>query len=325
VRVWLGFTLALACLTLGCQRGNPRDARIGAPHNFPEPPAPKNEAPGSNVPADVVERGALPFHGFREKDDTALSARDFLDELSEADVICIGENHGNPHDHWAELQILHGLFERTTMNGKDLAVGLEMVDRSRQPILERYRTDEIEEPAFLKEVEWSERWGFDFSYYRPQLVLAKEHQLGMLGLNLPRELSQKLARGGLESLNEKERARLPGDMDLYDEDHRAWFDQAMKGHPPPITDHDNLYLAQVAWDETMAETAARWLRKKVPGRQLVILAGSGHCRTDAIPARLTRRVSAKVFNVKPMIVAEKESPCEKIDGYAYALVMSRED
>lgn len=319
------FLVLSAFFALGCQRGNPRDASIGAHHDHPEPAPAAKTSPHSSVPADIVERGALPFHGFREKDDTSLSPRDFFDELSEADVICVGEAHGNPHDHWAELQIANALFERTSMNGKHLAIGLEMVDRTRQPVLERYRVNDIEEEAFLKESEWSERWGFDFSYYRPQLELAKEHQLGILGLNLPRELSQKLARGGLGSLNPAERDRLPKDFDLFDEGHRDWFDDAMKGHPAPVSDHDNVYLAQVVWDETMAETAASWLRRKVPGRQLVILAGNGHCRADAIPKRLARRVSAKVHSVRPMIVAEKESPCEKIDGYDYAFVMSRDD
>jgi uncharacterized iron-regulated protein len=96
----------------------------------------------------------------------------------------------------------------------------------------------------------------------------------------------------------------------------------MKSHPSPAGDRDNVYLAQVAWDETMAENAARWLKRRIPGRQLVILAGSGHCRADGIPNRIERRLHAKVRSVRPLVLGENDKP--ELDGYDYALVMQKE-
>jgi uncharacterized iron-regulated protein len=313
-------------LPLSCQPASGRGPLVGVHQNgaAPEepPPSPHHH---SSVPRDVVERAELPYHGFRASDDTELAPRDFFDELAAADVVCVGEEHENPHDHYAELQVLAALLDRTKMNGKQLALGVEMVDRTRQPILERYRQGEIDEPALLAQSEWQERWGYDFSFYRPMFEHAKAHGLPLLGLNIPQEITSKVARKGLKSLSESEEKELPADIDLHDAEHRAWFREATQHHPPPTSDRDNLYTAQVLWDETMAETGARWLKGHVPGRQLVILAGNGHCRLDAIPGRLTRRIPAKVVSVRPMIVEEDESPCDELDGYGYAFVMTHDD
>lgn len=320
------FVVLSACLAQSaCQRTNERSALAGVHHDHPEevpakPPADTRPA----VPADVVFRGELPFQGFRDRDETRLAPVDFFDELSEADVICVGEDHENPHDHWAELKVLHALFERTSMNGKELALGLEMVDRSRQSVLDRFAKSELDEDEFLKESQWSERWGYDFAYYRPQVELMQDHDLTLLALNLPKEVSHKLAHGGVDSLSDSERALLPDDIDTTDVDHRAWFDAVMKSHPPPPSDRDNVYLAQVAWDETMADNAARWIKRRVPGRQLVIFAGSGHCRADGIPNRIARRVRANVRSVRPLVMNENERPGSNLDGYDYAFLMIKD-
>lgn len=51
---------------------------------------------------------------------------------------------------------------------------------------------------------------------------------------------------------------------------------------------ENLYAAQVIWDETMAQTTAQWLKRN-NGGLVVIIAGSGHCHRSAIPDRIRRR------------------------------------
>lgn len=66
---------------------------------------------------------------------------------------------------------------------------------------------------------------------------------------------------------------------------------------------DRIYSVQVLWDETMAETAADWLARG-PGRQIVILAGNGHCHDSAIVQRMKRRGVANVVSVRPVIDRE---------------------
>ncbi len=174
----------------------------------------------------------------------------------------------------------------------------------------------------LENSEWQDRWGFDYALYRPLVLRARRSRVPMYALNAPRELTQKVARGGLASLDEDEAKQVP-ELDLGDKQHRAWFDQVMKAHPSPHGPSDDIYVAQVMWDETMADTAARWLDKRMPARQIMIVAGEGHCRDRAIPARLRRRTGAKVVGVLPIVVEnEDDDPKAELEGFDYGLVMT---
>jgi uncharacterized iron-regulated protein len=57
---------------------------------------------------------------------------------------------------------------------------------------------------------------------------------------------------------------------------------------------------QVIWDETMAETSAKWLAAN-PGGHLILLAGNGHCHDSAIVNRMKRRGIADTVSVRGVI------------------------
>ena len=61
-----------------------------------------------------------------------------------------------------------------------------------------------------------------------------------------------------------------------------------------------MYTIQVLWDETMADTAATWVKAKA-GRRVVIIAGNGHCHDSAIVARLRRRGIKEALSVRPIL------------------------
>lgn len=298
--------------------GVSRDPSLAAEREATEPA----EVPVSKLDPRVVERAALPFFGVRVADGERLAPEELLRELSEADVVCVGERHDNPHDHWAQLRVLRGLLARAPMRGREVAVGLEMVQRPYQPALDRYLAWEIDERELLEEVEWHERWGYDWAFYRPVAELGRRARLRLLALNAARELTTRVAREGLDALGEDEQKELP-ELDLTDADHRAWFDEAMRDHPPPVADRDDMYAAQVLWDEQMAESAAAWLRGHLPLRQLLILAGTGHCRSSAIPERVRRRVRARTASVRPLIELPKSASAE-LSGFDYGFVMTRD-
>ncbi|MCC6897659.1 MAG: ChaN family lipoprotein [Polyangiaceae bacterium] len=260
-----------------------------------ETPAPHAASAKPKVAPDVVESAAGAFVGQRVDGGELLSAEGLFDELSRADLICVGEEHGHARSHFAQWAVLGALVERSAMSGRSLALGLEMLPRSEQRALDRYLGFELEEDDFMREARWSWQWGWDFAFYRPQLELARHKGVPVLALNASRELTRSVARLGIEGLAREQQKQLP-ELDLADADHRAWFDGTMKGHPHGKA--DQLYAAQVVWDETMAESATRWLGGKLPGRQLVVLAGTGHCRGDAIPKRVRRRAPARVVSVR---------------------------
>jgi hypothetical protein len=101
---------------------------------------------------------------------------------------------------------------------------------------------------------------------------------------------------------------------LDDPAHRAWFDAlmgGMEGGAHGKTDEkmdpaeakamaDKIYRGQVLWDETMADSAARWLAGG-DGRQVIILAGKGHCHDTAMIKRMQRRGVARALSIMPLI------------------------
>jgi uncharacterized iron-regulated protein len=76
--------------------------------------------------------------------------------------------------------------------------------------------------------------------------------------------------------------------------------EAKAPEPAEETVGDRIYAAQVLWDETMADGAAKWLAGG-DKRQVVILAGNGHCHDSAIVGRLKRRGVAEVVSVRPIL------------------------
>ena len=285
---------------------------------------PKPRPKRKDVPPDTVENSALPYVGLRASDCQLLSGDDLLAELAGFDVICIGERHDNAHDHWAQLEIIGDLVERAESRGRELGLGFEMFDRTDQPLLAKWQERKIRTEELIERSNWDGDWGYPFGYYRPLLELGRQQNLGLLALNAPREFTRKVARKGLDALDEDAQEKLP-ELDLAQAEHRAAFDRAMKAHPHGGADPDNLYAAQVVWDETMAHDATAWLRLRRPARQLVIVAGAMHCRTDAIPGRIERRVRLRAAAVLPVVQRSEEEPKPDLEGFDYGFVMTEED
>jgi uncharacterized iron-regulated protein len=250
-------------------------------------PAPRH---GTKAAPDLAA-AARPFRALRARGGAEVPLPEFLAELSLARAVCLGESHDNPHHHWLQREIVEHLALRAVF-----ALGLEMIQRPFQGVLDDYAAGRVDPQAFLSRTGWHERWGYDFALYRPILAAAGKHRL--LALNAPRELVHKIAQAGLEGLSPVERAALP-ELDLNDAAHHAFFAEAMKEHQG-MGKLDNYYAAQVVWDETMANTAAAWLLTHAEGT-MAILAGTGHCMDRAIPARMRRRGIAQVLSVLPII------------------------
>jgi uncharacterized iron-regulated protein len=256
-----------------------------------------------------VRHAAVRFHGIRTADGTPLSENDLLEQLTSADGICAGESHDDPRHHYLQLQVFKHLLERAPQTGRRIALGLEMVETPFQPVLDDYERFAIDEDTFVQRSQWKQRWGFDFSFYRPLLRLARDSGTHLIALNAPHELTHKIARLGVAALTSEERRALP-EMMLDDPVHRAYFESAFAEHPmtaPGKSPTEYFYQAQVLWDETMAATASAWLSSPDEARQILVLAGLGHCHDHAIPQRIERRTQVEVVSVRPRDASERRS------------------
>ena len=108
---------------------------------------------------------------------------------------------------------------------------------------------------------WEEIWGYPFRLYRPLVLFAREKGLPLVGLNAPREVVNKIARRGLAGLSPEERKRVAENFDLANQGHREYvleeYERHVKGS---IRDFEAFYEAQLAWEETMAETLVQTLK-----------------------------------------------------------------
>lgn len=219
-----------------------------------------------------------------------VSLEQMLGIAADVRVVYLGETHDNPASHRLELDVLRGLSER---HPKDQALAMEMFSRSQQPILDRWVKGELTEKEFLKQVKWYETWQSNFAYYRDILNYARDHQIPVVALNAEKSTMAALRGKTPEELTPKERGALP-EMDLSDPYQRAMVTAIFSDHLKDGLKVDGFLRAQTIWDETMAESVAKYL-ETAPGSKthILVLAGGNHVSYGfGIPRRVFRRIPA---------------------------------
>jgi uncharacterized iron-regulated protein len=229
-----------------------------------------------------------------------MSLEALADTLAATRIVYIGEEHDSVEAHEAQRAIVEASIARDPQ----IAIGLEMVQHPFQPALDAYIEGTIDEAELLRRVEWEDRWGFDFAMYRPIFELARAHRVPLVALNARAEITRTVGRQGRDALSPEQAAEVP-ELDLTDAAHRAMIEEALSGHPnltPELL--ERFYTAQVIWDETMADRAARFVAEH--DRRMIVLAGVMHVYAGlGIPERAARRGATPYAIVLPIRAAER--------------------
>jgi len=231
-------------------------------------------------------------------------------------LLFIGENHDNYAHHLNQKKIIQDLHNK----GVKLAIGLEMFQRPFQAVLDAYIAGDIDESALLKQSEYFLRWGYDYKLYRPIMILAKEHGIPLIALNLDRALTKKISKNGIDALSAEEKTRLPQSLDFSDLSYKKRLMEVFndpehikmmpKKHRP---NPEFLYQAQILWDETMADTTAKYLQNH-PDTIMIVLAGNAHLEYfSGIPNRVKRRIDIPMS----VILQDSQKQESKADQYLY--------
>lgn len=203
---------------------------------------------------------------------------DLASRARQADYILIGESHTNVCDHQFQSDVLVALARA----GLEPGLGLEMVSWDRQGVLDEYFQGLIPLDQLEDRLAWQEYWGYSFDLYRPVLETAQSLGIPLVALNVPRGLQSLIKAGGLDAVPEDQRGLLPEEIILPSKDHLRVLKEEYRRHARMMQGHDQtrdfewerFYLVQSLWDTQMAHRAAAW--RRVSGRPMVILAGSGH-------------------------------------------------
>ena len=210
-----------------------------------------------------------------------VPADDLFDRLARRPVLLLGERHDSAAHHQWQLATLAALLARSS----DLSLGLEMVPRRLQPVLDRWVAGTLEERAFLEALDWPAIWGYDVDLYLPILRFARDRRVPLLALNVERQLVRRVRAEGFAAVPAAEREGVgrpaPASRAYQVQLHRLW-----QHHPfvpssgqglPGLEDPSfrRFVDSQQLWDRAMAEAIAEQ-RRRHPGAPVVALIGNGH-------------------------------------------------
>jgi uncharacterized iron-regulated protein len=216
----------------------------------------------------------------RLEDGKRISFREMLDELQGVDYVLIGELHDSMASHRGELQVIEGLERK----GTPLAVGMEMFWAKSQPALDEWVQGKLDMNSFIRL--YYLNWGLPWPNYRDILEYAKNHDIPLIGLNIPPAISRKVAKEGFQALSAEERGELgPITCDVT-AGYRHYIRQVFQMHSKEKgKSFNNFCEAQVLWDKSMAWHLVQF-REEHPDRQVVVLAGLTHALKRGIPSRI---------------------------------------
>ena len=209
-------------------------------------------------------------------------------------VVLLGESHGNADHHRWQLHTIAALYGHRP----NMVLGVEMLPRRAQPILDRWVAGELTAEAFLEAVDWDRVWGFDPAPYLPLFHFARLHRVPMVALNVDRALIAEVARKGWDAVPEENREgvstpapasepylRSLAKIHLLKQQMREggeWPDEKPATVPEEELEETmgepafrRFVEAQLTWDRAMAEMLAREAMRS--DRPLVVgIIGRGH-------------------------------------------------
>jgi uncharacterized iron-regulated protein len=223
-----------------------------------------------------------PLYKVSDKSYKSIAAAVF--ETITSQVFIVGEHHDNPHHHANQLQIIREIHEKAE---KPLAIGLEMFETGYQEQLDQWVAGSLDLDDFVKI--YFENWDQPWSLYRDIFLYAREHQIPLIGLNIPRRIVRQVALSGYASLTAQDLSQLPEGLtcDVTPE-YENFIQRVFGWHDNKNESFTNFCEAQVLWDTVMAMNLLAY-HGEHPGTKLVVLAGDGHSWKPGIPRQILLR------------------------------------
>ena len=234
---------------------------------------------------------------FRIKDSKIISLDKLQEDIKKTRIIIIGELHDKKTHHDFQLQIIK------TLHGKrvPIAIGLEMFASANQKNLDEWVMGTLSLRGF-REV-YDKFWGFPWPLYRDIFLYARDNKLSMVGLNVSRNITKKIAQYGFNSLTKEELKELPPDITCdITPSYREFIKKAYREHGF-VNEKQFVQFceAQMVWDSAMAWNIMKYLKQN-PTMMIVVLTGTGHALKRGIPSNLRKD---PVFSFKVILPVEK--------------------
>ena len=240
---------------------------------------------------------------FDTKTNSAISSKDFLSKTQNAGFVVLGEFHNTPSIQEAEAQIITDV-SNSRSNKTSTAVMWEFLNYTDQTQtsteFEKFNQGLITSQEFLTNTA-----GKQNLEYAPVIEATKKTKATLIGLNLPRDLKQKVIAAGIGAIDP---SYIPASHYVGGDQYLERFKVAMGEHIPS-SKLPNYFLAQCLTDSVMANEAF-----KNEKDLNFIVAGSFHTDYfDATVARLKKLTNLSAVTVK--IIDTKTATADEIKDY----------
>lgn len=224
--------------------------------------------------------------------------------IGASDAVFIGELHDDAAAHRLQAAVM----EAMCVARPGAALSMEMLERDDQPVTDAYLEGSMSRDDFIDGTgvrDWAGK-GTWLPWYQPMIEVARSHGSPVIAANAPRRFVARARTEGygpLEALPPEERAlfALPPGLprDAYRQRLADLMRDARKGsgEPAPADEEvDALQRAQLVWDATMGESAAKAL-DRAPA--VVHMAGAFHVSREGATVTEFRRhrPSARVLTI----------------------------
>ena len=229
---------------------------------------------------------------FKVSDKSYKSISDAVFESISSQFFLVGEHHDNPHHHANQLAVIREIHEKAE---KPLAIGLEMFETGYQKQLDQWVAGKLDLKEFVKT--YYENWDEAWLLYRDIFLYAREHQIPLLGLNVPRKVVRKVAQKGFASLTPADMMELPRGITCdVTPPYENFIKRVFGWHGKKNDAFTNFCEAQILWDTAMAINLLKF-HEQAPETKIVVLAGDGHSWKPGIPRQISQRrdLSMAVF------------------------------
>lgn len=240
---------------------------------------------------------------FDTKTNSAISSKDFLSKTQNAGFVVLGEFHNTPSIQEAEAQIITDV-SNSRSNKTSTAVMWEFLNYTDQTQtsseFEKFNQGLITSQEFLTNTA-----GKQNLEYAPVIEATKKTNATLIGLNLPRDLKQKVIAAGIGAIDP---SYIPASHYVGGDQYLERFKVAMGEHIPS-SKLPNYFLAQCLTDSVMANEAF-----KNEKDLNFIVAGSFHTDYfDATVVRLKKLTNLSAVTVK--IIDTKTATADEIKDY----------
>ena len=235
-------------------------------------------------------------------------------DLREADVIYMGEIHQLERHHRMEVEVLREILK----GNRPVVLGLEQIERRNQDQLDRYNAGELSFEKLAEAIKWKDQWS-NYADYRPLLEVARKGGARIVGLNAPKDVIHAIGKSGVDALPVEKRQTLAEKIHLEDPAYERLMNRLLGVHAsfdPAFLRH--VFEAQVARDETMADTIAQALQPNDGAKKPIglVVTGAAHVQFGL---GTPERVRFRMPDVRDRILLMSESGDEQLTAKEEAM------